>query len=150
MTLVNTSGGEITIRAGESFVIPQGRDGYWKQLEFFCKFAFSFRNPSWRKPTDPTTLNVVKLDHKAKLEPCQPPAAELLSGPPPVQHAHEWFVDVSGQLTVGIHDTTTFHHKPIRSPRYDWRHILEGICSSRLNDRFAVQDGTNCPIRIGT
>ncbi|HME22874.1 MAG TPA: tetratricopeptide repeat protein, partial [Acetobacteraceae bacterium] len=29
------------------------------------------------------------------------------------------------------------------------RDIL-GICSSRLNDRFAVQDGTNCPIRIGT
>ncbi|HME24957.1 MAG TPA: hypothetical protein VKI44_27120, partial [Acetobacteraceae bacterium] len=28
--------------------------------------------------------------------------------------------------------------------------LVLGICSSRLNDRFAVQDGTNCPIRIGT
>src|SRR6476620_3492604 len=25
-----------------------------------------------------------------------------------------------------------------------------GICSSRLNDRFAVQDSTNCLIRVGT
>src|SRR6195256_2780901 len=25
-----------------------------------------------------------------------------------------------------------------------------GICSSRLNDRFAVQDSANCPISIGT
>ena len=25
-----------------------------------------------------------------------------------------------------------------------------GICSSRLNDRFSIQDGTNCLIRIGT
>ncbi|HME24926.1 MAG TPA: hypothetical protein VKI44_26960, partial [Acetobacteraceae bacterium] len=28
--------------------------------------------------------------------------------------------------------------------------FMISICSSRLNDRFAVQDGTNCPIRIGT
>jgi hypothetical protein len=123
VTLVNTGGGETTVRAGESFVVPQGWDGYWKQLEFFRKFAFSFRNPSWRKPSDPTALNIVKLDHKARLEPCQPPPAELLSGPLPVQHAHEWFVDVSGQLAVGVHDTTAFHQKPMRSPRHDWRHV---------------------------
>lgn len=28
--------------------------------------------------------------------------------------------------------------------------LILGICSSRLNDRFAVQDSTNCPICIGT
>jgi uncharacterized cupin superfamily protein len=129
VTLVNAGGGETTIRAGESFVVPQGWDGYWKQQVFFRKFAFSFRNPSWRKPADPTALNVVKLDHRARLEACQAPPAELLSGPPPVRHAREWFVNVSGQLAVGIKDTTTFHQKPIRSPRHDWRHVLEGSVS---------------------
>src|SRR4051812_25582006 len=39
----------------------------------------------------------------------------------------------------------------------DYRILLDvpleqnlGICSSRLNDRFAVEDSTNCPICIGT
>jgi uncharacterized cupin superfamily protein len=152
VTLVNTGGGETTVRAGDSFVVPQGWDGYWKQLEFFRKFAFSFRNPSWRKPADPTALKIVKLDHKARLEPCQPPPAELLSGQLPMQHAHEWFVDVSGQLAVGVHDTTAFHQKPVHSPRHDWRHVLEGSVS--LTDeagkvhRFVTGDTFVVPLGV--
>jgi putative transposase len=37
-----------------------------------------------------------------------------------------------------------------RYPYDYWHNNHECICSSRLNDRFAVQDSTNCPIRIGT
>src|ERR1700681_4807025 len=53
-------------------------------------------------------------------------------GGPPI-HDREWLTRAEAHCGI----------EPQRTP-------IEGICSSRLNDRFAVQDGTNCPISIGT
>ncbi|HME24979.1 MAG TPA: hypothetical protein VKI44_27235, partial [Acetobacteraceae bacterium] len=63
--------------------------------------------------------------------------------------------DVSGEITLSgcyLRLRVRFNDSPLVSgeqrPLTDI--CKDCICSSRLNDRFAVQDGTNCPIRIGT
>lgn len=152
VTMVESSGGEITIRAGESFVNPQGQDGYWKQTEVFRKFSFGFRDPTWKEPANRVPPAVIKLDHNGKLEACPPPSAELLLGSAPVQHAHEWFGDVTGQFAAGVWDTTAYHSKPIASPCHDWRHVLEGAVT--LTDtagtahRFTVGDTFLIPLGV--
>lgn len=132
VTLVNTSGGETTIRAGECFVVPQGWDGYWKQTEYVRKFSFGFKNAAW-EPTDQTSPQVIKLDPKL---------------------ATEVFVDVSGQFAVGVCDTTASHRKAVASTRHEWMHILEGSVTVTddagtahgfsAGDTFLVPLGTVC------
>lgn len=126
VTMVESGGGETTIRAGESFVNPQGQDGYWKQTEVFRKFSFGFRGPAWQGPANRVAPTVVKLDHDGSLGACPPPSADLLLSPPPDQRAREWFTDVTGQFSAGVSDTTRYRSKPAASPRHDWRHVLKG------------------------
>jgi uncharacterized cupin superfamily protein len=152
VTMVESSGGETTIRAGESFVNPQGQDGYWKQTEVFRKFSFGFRDPAWQRPANQDAPTVIKLDHNGKLEACPSPAAELLVGPAPVQHAHEWFRDATGQFVAGVQDTTAYRSRTIASPRHDWRHVLEGAVT--LTDavgtahRFTAGDSFLVPLGV--
>lgn len=157
VTMVETGGGETTIRAGESFVNPQGQEGYWKQTEVFRKFSFGFKDPSWREPASGVTPTAIKLDHKGRLEASPPPSATLLSGPAPVQHAHEWFADVTGQFAAGVCDTTAYRSKSISYLRHDWRHVLEGAVTLTdaagtvhrftAGDTFLVPRGVVCDWR---
>ena len=55
-----------------------------------------------------------------------PPAAAMLQSAVPVQHAHEYFCDVTGQFSAGVWDTTGYHRKLIDFPRHELMHLLEG------------------------
>ncbi len=50
----------------------------------------------------------------------------MLHSPVPIQHAHEFFEDATGQFTVGIWQTTGYHRKLINFPRHELMHLLEG------------------------
>jgi uncharacterized cupin superfamily protein len=150
VTIVEAGGRETTIRAGESFIIPKGLHCQWKQPGYLRKYFVIFDDASGLKPADPAALRVLRPDPKGALAKSAPPPADLLLSPAPVQHAHQWFADLTGQWSVGVWDTTAYHRKPIPFPRHELMHILEG--SVTLTDgagkaqRFTAGDSFFVPL----
>jgi len=154
VTIVEAGGRETTIRAGESFIIPKGLHCQWKQPGYVRKYFVIFNDASGLKPSNPAALHVLRPDPKGVLTKSTPPAPELIQSGSPVQHAHEWFSDLTGQWTVGVWDTTGYHRKPIPFPRHELMHILEGKVTLTdaggkaqtftAGDTFFVPLGTVC------
>ena len=114
----------VSIRAGESFIIPKGLRCRWTQPSYVKKFFVIFDDASGLRNEGP--LRTIKIDTAAPLAPSTPPAAEMLLSPVPVQHARDWFSDASGQLHIGVWDTTGYHRKLIDFPRHELMCLLEG------------------------
>ncbi len=113
-----------SIKAGESFIIPKGLRCRWTQPGYVKKFFVIHDDASGLVNAGP--LRVIKIDKRVKLEPATPPAAATLLSPAPVQHAHGYFSDATGQLNIGVWDTTGYHRKLIDFPRHELMHLIEG------------------------
>lgn len=142
--------GETRIGSGESFIIPKGLRCKWTQKNRVKKFFVIFDDSSGA--VNPGPLGVMKIDPKVRLEPSTPPSADILHSPVPIQQAHEYFEDATGQITVGVWDTTGYHRKLIDFPRHELMHLLEGAVTFtddkggtqtfRAGDTFFVPLGT--------
>lgn len=113
-----------TIQAGESFIIPKGTRFRWTQNGRVQKFFVTFDDASGNTAGSPP--RVIKIDPQTRLSPSTPPAADMLLSPQPTQHAHEFFSDATGQMSIGVWDTTAYHRKLIDFPRHELMHLLEG------------------------
>jgi uncharacterized cupin superfamily protein len=154
VTIVESGGRETRIRAGEAFVIPQGLNCQWKQTGPLRKYYTIFEDASGRQFADHAALRVVRPDPRDRLKESPPPPTELLLSSAPVQHALEWFVDVSGQWAVGVWETTAYRRKSIPFPQHELMRILDG--SVKLTDQsgkthcftagdtFLIPSGTVC------
>jgi uncharacterized cupin superfamily protein len=116
--------GETRIGSGESFIIPKGLRCRWTQPGKVKKFFVILDDSSGA--ASPGPLKVIKVNPKVKLQPSTPPKADTLHSAVPTQHTYEYFEDATGQLTVGIWDTTGYHRKLINFARYELMHLLEG------------------------
>jgi uncharacterized cupin superfamily protein len=154
VTIIDQQGGETTIGAGESFILPKGLPCVWKQTGYMRKFFVIFDDASGLAAKDPAALRVLRPDPRAALAPSAGPAAEVLLSPAPTQHDRQYFADLTGQWTVGVWDTTAYHRKTIDFPRHELMHILEGEVTLteegqapqtfRAGDTFFVPLGTRC------
>jgi len=115
---------EVSIRAGESFIIPKGLRCRWTQPGYVKKVFVIFEDASGLKNEGP--LRTIKIDPNVALAPSTPPAAAMLLSPVPVQHAHDYFSDATGQLNIGVWDTTGYHRKLIDFPCHELMCLLEG------------------------
>lgn len=116
--------GETTFRAGDAFVVPQGLRCQWRQPGYVKKFWVAFEDASGLRADGP--LHAVLVDPATPVAPSAPPPPEILVSGSPVQHAHEAFVDRTGQFSVGIWDTTAYHRRLVPFDRWELMHILEG------------------------
>ncbi|HUR44038.1 MAG TPA: cupin domain-containing protein, partial [Aestuariivirga sp.] len=66
------------------------------------------------------------------------PSAVILHSPVPAQYVHEYFRNATGELTVGVWETTGYHRKLIDFPRQELMHLLEGSVTF-TDDRGATQ-----------
>jgi uncharacterized cupin superfamily protein len=112
---------ETVIKAGESFFIPKGRRCIWNQSEYAKKFMVLCDDRSTGHP-----LGIFKIDPKVPLQPSTPPTADMLLSAIPTQKAHEYFSNSTGELTVGVWETTGYHRKLLNFPRHELMHLLEG------------------------
>jgi len=128
--------GETRIGSGESFIIPKGLRCRWTQPGKVKKFFVILEDSSG-------PLKVIKLDPKVKLQPSTPPSADILHSAVPVQHAHEYFEDATGQFTIGIWDTTGYHRKLSDFPRHELMHLFEGSVT------FTGDKGTSQTFKAG-
>ena len=117
-------GRETRIGPGQSFVIPKGLKCRWTQVGKVKKFFVIFDDKSGAANAGP--LSTIAIDTKVKLAPSTPPGPDMLLSATPVQHAHEFFEDATGQFTVGVWQTTGYHRKLINFPRHELMHLLEG------------------------
>ena len=138
---------ETTITAGQSFVIPKGRNCRWKQKDRVRKI-FVILDAGVAK----SDSHVVKIDTDAKQSHSPPPSADvLLSSPPPTQQALDFYEAHGGRFSVGLWSTTHYRRKLISFPRWELMHILEGQVSMddgeghahefRAGDTFFVPHG---------
>ena len=140
----------VSITAGESFIIPKGLRCRWTQPGHVKKFFVIFDDASGLKNEGP--LRTIKIDPAVTLEPSTPPAAAMLLSPVPEQHTHDYFTDATGQLNIGVWDTTGYHRKLIDFPRHELMCLLEGSVEFeddrgvkqrfRAGDTFFVPLGT--------
>ena len=115
---------ETTFRAGDAFVLPQGLHCQWQQLGYVKKFWVTFEGTSDQAVAG--GLRAILVDPTAPLSASAPPPPEVLLSGSPVQHAHESFVDPTGQFSVGIWDTTAYHRRLVPFDRWELMHILQG------------------------
>jgi len=154
VTIVDARGRAVSIKAGESFLIPKGMPCVWRQDGYMRKFFVIFDDASGRVPPDPAVLEVLRPDPQAALAPSDGPAPELLASPAPAQRDKQYFADLTGQWTVGVWDSTAYHRKTIAFPRHELMHILEGEITLtedggpahtfRAGDTLFVPKGTRC------
>ena len=114
----------VSVTAGESFIIPKGLRCRWTQPGFVKKFFVIFDDASGLANAGP--LRTIKIDPHAALAPSAPPAPEMLLSPAPVQHTLDYFTDVTGQLNIGVWDTTGYRRKLIDFPRHELMCLIEG------------------------
>lgn len=126
VTIVHESGEELTVKAGESFLIPKGTVCQWKQPGTVKKFFVIFEDDSDKKAKNPKALRAVKVDTKAALAPAGGPDPKLVVSGSPKWADRQVFEDLTGQMTVGVWSTTPYERKVIPFPRHELMHILEG------------------------
>lgn len=141
----------VSVKAGESFIIPKGLHCRWTQPGHVKKFFVIFDDASGLKNEGP--LRTIKIDPQVKLQPSTPPSADMLLTPVPQQNAHEYFADATGQLTIGIWDTTAYTRKRINFPRHELMLLIEGsvtmddgagdVRTFHAGDTFFVPMGTS-------
>jgi uncharacterized cupin superfamily protein len=151
VTMIEENGRETTIKAGESFVLPKGLVCQWKQPGYIRKFYVIWDDPGGAAPKDAKALQVLKPDPKGKLEPAAATPPELLLSGKPVQHSRDWFVDPTGQWSVGVWDSTAYHRKAVPFPRYELMSLLEGAVTIteengrvhrfKAGDTFFIEQG---------
>jgi uncharacterized cupin superfamily protein len=140
VTIAVEDGAEVTIHAGESFVIPQGLRCSWKQLGSVRKYFVIFEDKSGRAHKDPAALGVIRPQAEGpavgmtKLEISNP---EIFIGDAPTQHDHGYFEDGTHQLFVGLWDSAPFERAVAPFPRNELMCILEG--SVTLTDGEGVE-----------
>ncbi len=121
---------------GECLVIPKGTRCRYLQKTHVRKFFVYVGN--LEDQVAPSGLTAIKIDTAVPLLPSPPPSPEMLHSPVPLQHAHEFFKDETGQFTVGVWQTTGYHRKLIDFPRHELMHLLEGSVTF-TDDKGATQ-----------
>ena len=114
----------VSIKAGESFIIPKGLRCRWTQPGHVKKFFVIHEDMSGL--VNKGQLHTIKIDPGVQLDPSTPPSPAMLLSPVPSQHTHDYFEDATGQLSIGVWDTTGYHRKLIDFPRHELMHLLEG------------------------
>jgi uncharacterized cupin superfamily protein len=115
---------ETVIGPGESFFFPKGRRCIWNQSGYAKKFMMIFDDTSGAPAVGDTP--VIKFDPRVALAPSESLPVAMLRSPVPVQQAHCYFEDATGQFSAGVWETTGYERKLWNSPRHELMHIVEG------------------------
>lgn len=153
VTITLEGGEEVTIRAGESFVIPQGLRCSWKQTGRVRKYFVIFEDKSGVARKDPAELGVIRPQAAGPAEgmtKIEVPNPEIFVSSLPTQYDCSYFEDATGQMFVGLWESTPFEREVAPFPRNELMCILEGAVSltdaDGVEHRFAAGDAAYVPM----
>ncbi len=144
VTIADADGGEVTINADEPFVIPKGLPCVWKQEGYVRKFFMIFPDAGGEAPADPAAHTVIRpraAGPAGGLSRMDIPDPSIFLGGVPTQNVHRYFADMTGQMTVGLWDSTPFERAVAPFPRCELMCILEGSVT--------LTDGEGTAHRLG-
>jgi uncharacterized cupin superfamily protein len=128
--MVLEDGVEITVNAGEAFVIPKGLVCQWKQPGYVRKVFMIFEDPG-----APAADDVAKLG--------------IILPRSPVEYR-----DPSGRMIVGVRDSAPFDGEMRSHPHHELAHLLEGAVTItggdgasqtfEAGDTFYIPQGAVC------
>lgn len=129
ITMVLADGSEITVNSGEPFVIPKGLPCQWKQVGYVRKYFMIFEDPGAQAANDVSSQSVILPQSSGppggmEEEDVEDPSGYI--GGLPTQHNHTYFEDPSGQMKVGVWDSTPHEHAVSRFPTNQLMCLLEG------------------------
>lgn len=129
VTLVLEDGNQVTVNAGESFVIPKGLPCQWVQPGYVRKFFLIFEDPGAAPGDNVSEQGVILPDAGGQLSPMEIPDPSVYIGTQPELTNHTSFDDPSGQMHVGVWATTASDRNPVTFPRNELMCLLEGsVC----------------------
>ena len=144
VTMVLEDGAEITVNAGEPFVIPKGLPCQWKQLGYIRKYFVIFEDPG-APAADDVASQGITLPRLA---------GDMEKAGTGEQHDRTDFRDPSGRMTVGVWDSPSFESEIRPHPHHEFGRLLKGAVTitegdgaSRTfvaGDAFYVPQGTVC------
>ena len=147
---IETEQGRVMAREGEALFVPRGLHCRYLQPRYVKKIVAAFDNPA--EPMVRRSSGLIKIDPKVAVAPSTPPAASMLFSPVPIQNNHDYYSDSTGQLNIGVWDTTGYTRKLIDFPRHELMHLIEGSVtfeddqgakqSFKAGDTFFVPMGT--------
>ncbi len=137
VTLVLEDGKQVTVNAGESFVIPKGLPCQWVQPGYVRKFFLIFEDPSAAPAGDVSEQGVILPDPAGPLSPMDIPDASVYINAQPELTNHTFFDDPSGQMHVGIWATTASDRNPVTFPRNELMCLLDGSVTLTGSDGLA-------------
>lgn len=153
VTIAVEDGEEVTMHAGETFVIPQGLRCSWKQSGSVRKYFVTFEDKSGRAHKDPAALGVIRPQAAGPAEgmtKIEVPNPEIFISSLPTQYDHGYFEDGTDQMFVGLWESTPFERAVVPFPRNELMCILKG--SVTLTDAdgtehvFAAGDAAYVPM----
>ena len=143
VTLVLENGDEVTVDAGQSFVIPKGLPCQWVQPGYVRKFFVIFEDPGVACGDNVSDQGVIVPEATTELSPMDIPDSSVYIGATPELANRTYFDDPSGQMHVGIWATSASDRHPVTFPRNELMCILDGSVS------LTGDDGREQMIRAG-
>ena len=126
VTLELQDGDQVTVNAGESFVIPKGLPCKWIQPGYVRKFFVIFEDPGALPASDVVKQGVILPEASVMLSKMAIPDASVYIGTAPKLGNQTYFDDPSDQMHVGIWATTASDRHPVTFPRNELMCLLEG------------------------
>ena len=162
VSMVDADGGEIMVKAGETFYIRNAIPVSWKQVGFLRKFYMTYSNPQAPVPEIASAEGGVKiLDSTALaagMETMETTEPFVIVGDKPVQHDNLLFTNDAGNMYIGMWDSTALDSEMRPFPCHEMVQLLEGEVliteadgSSHqfvAGDAFFIPKGTVCKWQI--
>ncbi len=129
VTIVHANGREVTVDAGESFIIPKGLPCQWRQEGYVRKYFVIFENPGGYAAADVATQSIIVPECSAPPEGMQRIDADgtfEFIGDAPTQHSQLCFADPSDQFSCSLWDSSPFETPVTPFPRNEFFTLIEG------------------------
>jgi len=139
VTLFQSDGTLVNLKAGDCAIIPEGLRTRWKQSGDVSRTFMVF--PDTRGAS---ASAIVKIDPQSDLAPSGGPARDLLlTSPPPSAQSRVWFEDLSGNLRIGVWECTPYSRRSLRPAYCELMHILSGSVT------FTQMSGRSWTVKAG-
>ncbi len=158
VSMVDGDGNQTRVKPGETFCIRNAIPISWKQEGFLRKFYMTYADPNAPTPQIDSAsggVRVMRADElRAGMQKMETTEPLVIVGEKPVQHDNILFTNDTGNMFVGMWDSTALDSEMRPFPWHEMVHLLEGQVTIseadgsrhlfRAGDVFFIPMGTVC------
>jgi len=156
VSMVDGDGKETQVKQGETFCVRNAIPISWKQVGFLRKFYMTYANSRAPVPTIGSADGGVKLLNPLALESgmtrMDTTDPFVIQGEAPVQRDNIVFTNDTGNMFIGMWDSTAFESEMTPFPCHELVQLLEGevTITEESGETHLFKAGEACFIPMGT